>query len=496
MQSITFLLNKMKKLNRAIVTTNQIPVKILQFGEGNFLRAFVEWMIDGLNEKASYAAGVAVIQPIEHGMVKLLSEQDGLYHHLMQGIENGQTLDEIRLLTCIQQSIDPFKDQAAYYNLASSKDLKLIFSNTTEAGIAFDPNDRPEGKVLASTFPGKLVQFLFKRYSELGDSDDSEIGIIPCELLEANGDKLRKCVDQYIDLWGLDIAFSNWVNKSVHFANTLVDRIVPGYPGEEIDVIRERIGFDDQLVVKSESFHLFVIEGDEFIQTHFPAHKHGFNVKYVASIKPYRTQKVRILNGAHTSMVPVGLLSDITTVRESVKDNEVGKFIREAIFSEILETIDLPGEDPKVFANQVLARFENPFIRHELISISLNSVSKWRVRVLPTVLDFIELKGELPKRLLFSLSCLIQLHMSGQYELKDDEAVLTFFNKLKAKTDINEHELAYRVLSNTDFWGRDLTEISGLCDLITAYLKEINSSSTRHALNTILYEKSLTDTLK
>ncbi|MFT4834760.1 MAG: tagaturonate reductase [Flavobacteriaceae bacterium] len=472
----------MNKLSRKTTVATRLPIKILQYGEGNFLRGFVDWFVDSLNEKTDYQAGVAVIQPINHGMVEMITAQDGLFHHMIQGIESGELVDEARLNNCIQKAINPFTDPSSYYALASSSDLKLIFSNTTETGIVFDENDKL-GDTLAITFPGKLVQFLKKRFESLGNAPDSEIGVVPCELVESNGDELKKCVQQYADLWQLDSEFKKWIVTNVHFANTLVDRIVPGYPKDEIDVITERIGFDDNLVVKSESFHLFVIEGDEFIQTHFPAHKHGFNVKYVESITPYRTQKVRILNGAHTSMMPVGLLSGIETVKETVEDDQVGNFVQKAIFEEIVKTIDIPCEDPAVFADQVLARFKNPFIRHELISISLNSVSKWKVRVLPTVLDYLAKNGELPKRLTFSLACLIKLYLSDNFQLKDDESILSFFAGMKSSTDADL--IVKSTLSNVDFWGQDLSKVSGMSDLVMTYFKAISSSSVRATLDTL-----------
>ena len=338
----------MKALNRSNHSTNSRPIRILQFGEGNFLRAFVNWFVHEMNAKHDYDCGVVVVQPIERGMVDVLALQDGLYHHVNQGIVDGQPLDEVLLNASIQEAINPFEDSEQFFKFAASTDLKLIFSNTTEAGIQFDERDLPnEG--LSATFPGKLVQFLQRRFEALGDTSDSEIGVIPCELIEANGEKLRKCLDQYVSLWDLGHDFQDWLDHRVHFANTLVDRIVPGYPKDEIASIQERVGFEDRLVVKSETFHLFVIEAGEFIQNHFPADRYGFKVKYVKSIVPYRTQKVRILNGAHTSMVPVGLLSGIETVKETVEDEQVGAFVKQCIFEEIVPTISLPGEDPRCF---------------------------------------------------------------------------------------------------------------------------------------------------
>jgi tagaturonate reductase len=472
----------MIQLNRTTVQTDALPIKIVQFGEGNFLRAFVDSFVHKLNEKANYRSGIAVIQPIDKGMVDVLQSQGGLYHHIIQGVENGEQVNDAVLVSAVQLAVNPFKDPKKFYELAESTELKLVFSNTTEAGIAFDQKDHLNGS-LASTFPGKMVQFLKRRFDALGNSHDSEIGIVPCELIESNGDKLKACIFQYIDLWNFSDDFKKWVEDRVHFANTLVDRIVPGYPADEIDAIKARIGFNDQLVVKSESFHLFVIEGDVFIQRHFPAHMHGFNVKYVNSITPYRTQKVRILNGAHTSMVPVGLLSGLETVKETLDDKVTGAYVRSSIFEEIVETINIPGEDPKEFANQVIGRFQNPFIRHELATISLNSIAKWKVRVLPTILDYQKEKGTLPTRLMFSLACLIELYSSKDFNIKDDQSIVEYFHDLRTEND--PKILVEKVLSNDSFWGQDLTKIPTFLPLVVEHVSAIRSSSVTTVLTSL-----------
>lgn len=462
----------MRKLTREEHPTDTLPIKVLQFGEGNFLRAFVDWMIDSLNKKANYNSGVAIIQPLTQGMTDMLAAQDGLYHHLLQGIENGKTVDEANLIECVQEAINPFKDIERYFRLAELESLELVFSNTTEAGIVFDDQDLPKDGALASTFPGKLTQFLKHRYDHFSGSEGSGLSIVPCELIADNGTNLKKAILQYIDLWSLGDGFKNWTENYNFFANTLVDRIVPGYPGEEIDDIKERIGFDDQLVVKSETFHLFVIQGPVQISKAFPADKHGLNVKYVSDINPYRTQKVRILNGAHTSMVPVGVLAELETVQETVEHDVVGQFVRNTIFEEIVPLINIPGEDPKIFAEQVITRFRNPFIRHELMSISLNSISKYKVRVLPSVLDHFTKNGQLPKRMLFSLACLIKFYVTDEFEKKDDVENLKFFFDM-AQTNFSSSELVGNVLRNEKFWGQDLTKIDGLSELVAGYYEEL-----------------------
>ncbi|RED92291.1 tagaturonate reductase [Marinoscillum furvescens] len=465
----------MKTLKRPSDHTPK-PVKILQFGEGNFLRAFADWAIYEMNQNG-YNAGVAVVQPIDRGLAHMLSAQDGLYHHLVRGLQKGKSVNNTILNDTIEQVINPFEDEAAYFAQAANKDLKIVISNTTEAGIQFQADDAQPSSGLAKTFPGKLTQLLHKRFETFGGSPESGLVLIPCELIEKNGEKLRETLLQYAESWNLGADYADWIKNHNHFANTLVDRIVPGYPKDEIDDIKSRIGYDDQLVVASEVFHLWVIEGNEHVQEAFPAHQHGLNVKYVADLTPYRTQKVRILNGAHTAMVPVGLLAGIETVRENVEDEVIGDFILKIMYEEVAPTIDLPQEDVKQFADEVLERFKNPFVRHELKSISLNSISKYRVRILPTVLDYIQLKQSLPQGFLFALASLIKLYLSDNFEANDDASVLEFFGNLKNTTD--NKALAKAVLSNEDFWHQDLTAIEGFEAQVGEYLEAIDNHTIK-----------------
>lgn len=461
--------------------TPSYPIKVVQFGEGNFLRAFVDWIIDILNEKGNFNGSVAILQPLSQGMVSMLKDQDGLYHHLRQGIENGQLVDDARLITAVSEAVNPFENINRYFELAATDTLELIFSNTTEAGIVFEGESQPSGQ-LANTFPAKLTQFLHHRFVTFKGAADKGLSIIPCELIEQNGEKLKVCVNQYIDLWNLGAEFKNWVNESCAFANTLVDRIVPGYPKEEIDSIRERIGYNDQLVVKSETFHLFVIQAPAKVKKAFPAHEFGLNVKYVNDITPYRTQKVRILNGAHTSMVPIGLLYGLETVRETVEHEQVGKIVNDIIFDEIVTGIQIPGEDPAEFAKAVITRFQNPFIRHELISISLNSISKFKVRVLPTFMDYIKNNGKLPEKLTFSLACLIELYLGDKFQIKDNAEYLEFFASIK---NSSLDSAVHQVLANTDFWDTDLSKIAQLEETIINHLSTIREKEMVEALSTL-----------
>lgn len=477
----------MKALTRDTVNKPAtLPIKVLQFGEGNFLRAFVDWAIDILNEKKQFNAGVAVVQPIEHGMVDMIAKQDGLYHQMIRGIQKGKRVNDIRLNSSIQQLINPFNDLQSYMEQALNENLQFIVSNTTEAGITFQENDLPGENELARTFPGKLTQLVKARYDHFSGSPGSGLIFIPCELIEKNGENLKKAMLAYADLWKLESGFKDWLEDHCYFANTLVDRIVPGYPKDEIAEIQQKIGFSDQLVVASEVFHLWVIEGPSEIKAAFPDgfEEIGLNIKFVKDLTPYRTQKVRILNGSHTAMVPVGLLAGNETVRENVEDDVVGPFILQTMYDEIVQTIDLPVNEVKQFADEVLERFKNPFIRHELKSIALNSISKYKVRILPTVKDYHRINGALPKRFIFALACLIELYLSDDFKINDDKEVEEFFGKLKSNRPANA-DVASQVLSNKSFWGEDLAKLGNCQTMVTNYMNEIEEKGVLTSIKSL-----------
>ncbi len=476
----------MRELNRKTITTDSLPVRILQFGEGNFLRAFADYMIDRMNADCHYRSGVAVVQPIKQGTVGLLQKQDNLYHHIARGLVSGKPVSHIRLISCVQQSLNPFTDKAAYEALALLPELKIVVSNTTEAGIAFAEDDKPARGSLAGTFPGKVAQLLWRRFKHFNGAEDKGLCFLPVELIEKNGDKLRETILAYAGLWQLGQGFINWIRKANFFANTLVDRIVPGYPGQEADEICRALGYHDELLVASEVFHLWVIEGGQEIKEAFPAHKCGLNVIYTDDLAPYRTRKVRILNGAHTCMVPIGLLNGVETVRQCVEDEYIGGFVRKVIFDEILPTIDLPKADLEAYAEEVLERFKNPFIYHQLTSIALNSVSKFKVRVLPSVLDYYHANRKLPKGLVLAFTYLIKLYLTSSFVMRDSEEVIVFFRKLRSKRkSINEK--VREVLANTTFWGTDLNLLPGLAELITGQMGRLNYN---HKITNFMTDKA------
>lgn len=466
----------LKELNRKNVSGIPTrPVKVLQFGEGNFLRAFVDWMIDAMNEKVDFNGSVQIVQPLADGMGELINKQDGLYHVMLNGIKNGKPVHETRLITSVAGVINPYADYQQFLKAGENPELQFVISNTTEAGIIFNPSDTTI-KTLPSSFPGKLTALLFHRFQFFKGAPDKALIIIPCELIDKNGVELRNVILQYIRHWNLPDEFKHWITTHTTFCNTLVDRIVPGFPKATIDEIQRQVGYTDNLVVTAEPFHLWVIEGDEKVSHAFPADQAGLDVTFVADQSPYRTRKVRILNGAHTALVPLAYLHGLRTIQEAVEHEVTGNFIRETIFEEIIPTLDLPEEELHQFAHTVIERFQNPSIRHELITIALNSISKFTVRVLPSLLEYIQRKQTLPANLIYSLAALICFY-KGEWNgtpipLNDTPEVLAF---AKEAWKNNSEEAAEKFLSNTRFWNIDLTSISGLNERIVQNIRELEA---------------------
>ena len=474
----------MNVLNRITVQADSYTERILQFGEGNFLRAFANWMIHEMNHHANFDAGTVVVQPIANGLIKTLNDQDGLYTLYINGIKNGEVLSERKVIDCIKRGINPYEDYDAYLANAENPNLRFVISNTTEAGISYNPEDKLDDAPQAS-FPGKLTALLYKRFHFFNGASEKGLIVIPCELIDRNGDNLKKIVLQYAIDWNLGKDFISWINNYNIFCNTLVDRIVPGYPRDKMDTITKELGYIDNLVVEGEQFHLWVIEAPDSVKNEIPAKTCGLNIVFTNNMEPYRTRKVRILNGAHTSLVPVSYLYGIDKVRESLEDEVVGKFIQDAIFEEICPTLDLPEQELIQFSNAVLERFRNPYLEHDLISISLNSISKYKTRVLPSVLEYIKRENALPKRLLFSLAALIAFYRGDRngvnIPIKDDQSVLDFFAAQWVAFDVND--IAKATLQNIDFWGQDLTQFNGLLEEVTTSLNAITKHGMKEALN-------------
>ena len=415
----------MKQLNRTNVQANKYPERIIQFGEGNFLRAFVDWIIYNMNQKAGFNSSVVIVQPLENGMVNMLNEQDGLYHVNLQGLQNGKEVDSIQLIDVVSRGLNPYAQYDEFLKLAENPEMRFVISNTTEAGIAFDPSCKLEDAP-AKSYPGKLTQLLFHRFKVFNGAMDKGLIIFPCELIFDNGKVLKKCIDQYIELWNLGEDFKHWFDTACGVYCTLVDRIVPGYPRDTIGQILDRIGLDDKLVVKGEIFHLWVIEAPKTVEKEFPADKAGLNVLFVPSEKPYHDRKVTLLNGPHTVLSPVGYLAGLDTVKECCDDPVIGRFVKKVMFDELLETLDLPKEELIQFADAVMERFRNPFVKHFVTSIMLNSFPKFKTRDLPGLKIFLERKGELPSGLVLGLAGIVTYYKGGkrgndEIVLKDDQ---------------------------------------------------------------------------
>ena len=469
---------EMRELNRQTAGKRIYPERIIQFGEGNFLRAFVDWIIQKMNDQVEFNSSVVVVQPIEHGMVDRLQAQDCLYHVNLQGLDKGEKVDSLTRIDVISRALNPYTEFDAFLKLAEQPEMRFVVSNTTEAGIAFDPACRLEDRPAAS-YPGKLTQLLYHRYQTFqGDRSKGWI-IFPCELIFLNGHKLKETIEQYIDLWQLGADFKVWFTEACTVCATLVDRIVPGFPRKEINAIQERLGYRDQLVVQAEVFHLWVIEAPVSVAKEFPADKAGLHVLFVPSEEPYHQRKVTLLNGPHTVLAPVAWLSGVDIVREACQHAVLGSFIRRVMFDELMETLDLPHKELMQFGQDVLERFNNPFVDHSVVSIMLNSFPKYQTRDLPGLKTYLARKGELPKGLVLGLAAIITYYKGemradgAQAKPEDSVEIVQLLQQLWATG--STQTVAEGVLGAVSIWGEDLNRIPGLTAMLRNFLDEIQA---------------------
>lgn len=472
--------------------------RVIQFGEGGFLRAFTDWMIDKANDEAGMDAGVVLVQPIERGLIDKVNEQDGLYTLLLRGKEDGEVVNDARVISCVTRGVNPYTDFAAYLELAHNPDMRYIVSNTTEAGIVYTGKDNFDDAPQAS-FPGKLTRLLYERFAALGGAKGTGFIILPVELIDNNGRNLLECVLKTAKQWELSQTFTQWIMEENVFTSTLVDRIVTGYPRDDAKEIGEKLGYEDFLLNTAEPFGLWVIEGPAWIEEELPFKKAGCNVIFTDDVTPYKLRKVRMLNGAHTSMVLGAYLAGLSTVGECMNDENVRKYMSIALFDEIMPTLDLPKDDLEAFAKAIFERFENPFIKHYLLSISLNSCSKFKARVLPTIKEYQKRKGQLPKVLTFSMAAFIAFYLGKKkpdgtmearreagntYAIVDDQNVLDFFDGLSVLSDA---EIASKVLSNMAFWDEDLTQtMEGFEAAVALALGSIRADGARKAIDELV----------
>ena len=473
------------------------PEKVMQFGEGNFLRAFVDDFFDIANEKAGFNGKVVLVQPIAMGLTELINEQQGLYTLYLRGSEKGVKVDDKRVISCVSRCMNPYGEWDKVLELARSEDLEIIVSNTTEAGIVYDPESTFD-QVPPNSFPAKLTVALYERFK----AGRKGIVMLSCELIDNNGKELLKCVNRHIDDWKLGEDFKKWVNEENIFCSTLVDRIVPGRIRDNAEVARlaEINGYDDPLTDVGEVFGIWVIEGPDGLEDRLPFKKAGCPVMVVPDVTPYKKRKVRILNGAHAGFVLGAYLAGYDIVRDCMHDEAVLGYMNKMLYDEVIPTLPLDKEDCKNFAAAVQDRFNNPFVNHELMSISLNSTSKWRARNMPTFLDYVDQMGALPPCLTTSFAAYVAFYSNdvqgltdkglvcrrpkgNEYTVSDDRWVLEFYD---AHKDDSPEDLVHAVMTNTEMWGRDLTQVPGFEAEVVRILRLIREKGAKEAYKATL----------
>ena len=483
----------MERLNGIMAPAPVYPVKVLQFGEGNFLRAFVDYFIDIMNEKTGFGGSVALVKPISIGaLFPAFKEQDYRYTVVLRGLVDGEKVEDARIVKSVSDAVDSYADYEKYAAYAKCETLRFIVSNTTEAGIVLDETDKFE-LCPPNSYPGKLTKFLFERAEHFNYAADKGVIILPVELIDDNGIMLKKCVFELAKLWNLGEKFEKWLSEACIFTSTLVDRIVTGYPKGEDEAIWEKLGYEDRLVDTAEPFGLWVIESDKDISGELPLVEAGLPVIFTDNQKPYKQRKVRILNGAHTSFVPMAFRCGHDYVLQAMNDPDILKFMQDTLYAEVIPTLALPKDDQMEFAEAVTGRFMNPFIKHALLSICLNSVSKWRARCMPSLLAYAENEGRLPERLAFSLAALMSLYHGGKivdgklecerdgekYLLQDDMPALEFFAGAHGMATA-DYVAAF--IGNESFFGPELGKVAGLKEYVAAAFDEIQAKGMKTVL--------------
>lgn len=479
------------KLNRTNFSEHKkYTERVIQFGEGNFLRCFVDWQLDIINEKTDLDAGIAIVRPIDFDYLPLLDTQDGLYTSIIRGInEENEVVRDYRVISSVNREIPIYKEFNEYLALAHNPHMRFIVSNTTEAGIVFDETDKYDDAP-QNSFPGKLTRLLHERFKHFNGDTTKGFILLPCELIDYNGDKLKEVVLQFADLWQLEDEFKVWLNESNIWCSTLVDRIVTGYPKDEKEELEKELGYKDDFMTTGEYFYLFVIQGPkDILEKELKLTGLDLNIKIVEDLKPYKTIKVGILNGAHSSIVPVSYLYGIDTVRESLEDDTVRAFLEGALYNEIIPSLDMDRGELEEFAAAVINRFKNPYVKHFLMAISLNSTSKYKTRILPQVLSYYEINKELPKNLLFALAAMIRFFKGDRdgevINTSDDQKFLDMYSKVWSEFDGDYTKVVTPILSMEDHWDVDLSKIDGMTEMVARYVEVIDTKGMKEAIKEV-----------
>ncbi|CAM3781817.1 tagaturonate reductase [Alicyclobacillus pomorum] len=465
------------------------PERVLQIGEGNFLRGFADWLIHQLNQHGLFQGSIVVVAPRPSGghNIDRLNRQDGLYTVWLRGLHDGQRVDRKDMVTSVRRGINPYTHWNEFLACAENRNIDIILSNTTESGLVYVPEPYERGRPITSN-PGKLTAYLYHRYRHFGGDPSAGVTVIPCELVDDNGILLRKLVERYAADWRLPDGFVDWIRTANRFCNTLVDRIVTGFPeSENKSEVFANLGYEDHLLTVAEPFHLWVIQGDGALSAVWPFEQLGLNVKY-ADPKPYRLRKVRILNGAHTAMSAIAHFAGIPTVREVVEDPDLGAFIRDLIFQEILPTLEskaLDRQSLNAFADSVLERFANPYVRHEIQSLMLNGLSKIRVRLLPTLTEYVRRRGKLPERLTFAIAALLLYFRNAdqpehRWEIPDNQEHVQLLQEIWSRESARGLSATVeRLLAVTEIWGQDLNTIPQFAERVTRDIASLRSEGVR-----------------
>jgi len=498
---------KNKFSNVSIGSLKKMPERVLQFGEGNFLRAFVDWQFNLLTKAGLFDGCIVIVQPLERGMIEELNYQDGLYTVIQRGYEQGKLVKKMDVVTVVSRGINPYSDFNEFLNCAANPHLRYVISNTTESGIEYVKTENPTSQCPPS-YPAKVAILLIKRFEKFKGDLSKGLIIIPCELIEQNGEMLKQHIIQHAKDWNCGDNFISWLEQSNYFCNTLVDRIVTGFPKTEVEELTQLIGYEDKLMATCEVFHKWVIHANPIVQKELPFDKIGLNVIWTDDIFSHRTLKVRILNGAHTTFTIPAFLAGKDFVNESLDDEVVGKFIRSSLMDEILPTIRFTQSEKEKFADAVIERFNNPFIKHELLSISLNSVSKFKVRVLPSLLGYQKLFNKIPFRLCLSLAALIRFYkpfekkeykflgeyQGKKYQINDSPDVVNYFDEMWKQNGNDQDSLIKNILSQTQFWGKDISTVPGLLDTTLKYLQKIETDGMISTMKEIEFLHQIKET--